>query len=202
MKTAARDAFLASEFSKLIERKARPSEEPVPAVEAALDSRDSSESLIDEETESLESAIYEAIDSKQSELTEKREAAMQAAASVAAMQLGRFDAAQQKSIADALSDLTPPNYDTVDPDVNGPEPEISKRLSNSAKQLREKSEVLSAVFVELDQMVRDLDRQQELLEKIQVDRDSLSASEFELVNKKLKRRFNRISKKISVDSSS
>lgn len=203
MKIAARDAFLASEFSKLIERKARSVEKPLPQpAEMMLDAIDSSESLIDEESESLESAMNEAIDTKQSELTDKREAAMKAAASVAAMQLGRFDAAQQKSIADALSDLTPPNYDTVDPDTNGPDPEISKRLSSSAEQLREKSEVLSAVFVELDQMVRDLDRQQELLEKIQVDRDSLSASEFELVNKKLKRRFNRISKKISVDSSS
>lgn len=204
MKIAAREALQAAEFSRLLHRKERPGENTVlaGANSTSLNPSESNDLLLHEESASLESVINEAIDSEVSELTAKREAAMKLAASAAAMQLGRFDSAQRKSIAETLSDLTPPDYDTIDPDTNNPDPEITKRFNSSAKQLREKSEVLSAVFVELDQMVRDLDRQQELLEKIQVDRDSISASEFELVNKKLKRRFNRISKKISVNAGS
>ncbi len=204
MKIAAREALQAAEFSRFLQRKEMRVEntDATGANSTSFVPSEPEDLLLNDESAPLESVINEAIDSEVTELTAKREATMKLAASAAAMQLGRFDSAQRKSIADTLSDLTPPDCDTVDPDGNNPDPEITKRFDSSAKQLREKSEVLSAVFVELDQMVRDLDRQQELLEKIQVDRDSNSASEFELVNKKLKRRFNRISKKISVNAGS
>ena len=204
MKIAAREALQAAEFSRFLQRKEMRVEntDATGANSTSFVPSEPEDLLLNDESAPLESVINEAIDSEVTELTAKREATMKLAASAAAMQLGRFDSAQRKSIADTLSDLTPPDCDTVDPDGNNPDPEITKRFDSSAKQLREKSEVLSAVFVELDQMVRDLDRQQELLEKIQVDRDSNSANEFELVNKKLKRRFNRISKKISVNAGS
>ena len=186
MKIAAREALQAAEFSRFLQRKEMRVEntDATGANSTSFVPSEPEDLLLNDESAPLESVINEAIDSEVTELTAKREATMKLAASAAAMQLGRFDSAQRKSIADTLSDLTPPDCDTVDPDGNNPDPEITKRFDSSAKQLREKSEVLSAVFVELDQMVRDLDRQQELLEKIQVDRDSNSASEFELVNKK------------------
>lgn len=204
MKIAAREALQATELSRLLQRKEMRVGNTVAtgANSTSFVPSEPKDLLLNDESAPLESVINEAIDSELTELTAKREATMKLSASAAAKQLGRFNSAQQKSIADTLSDLTPPDCDTVDPDINNPDPEITKRFNSSAKQLREKSEVLSAVFVELDEMVRDLDRQQELLEKIQVDRDSNSANEFELVNKKLKRRFNRISKKISVNAGS
>ncbi|MEE2639963.1 MAG: hypothetical protein VX768_05000 [Planctomycetota bacterium] len=72
------------------------------------------------------------------------------------------------------------------------------RLQQSVHQLREKSEVISTVFVELDLMVRDIHRQQELLESMQISRNHHSTQEFQLVSEKVKRRFQKISRQIQL----
>ena len=75
------------------------------------------------------------------------------------------------------------------------------RLQQSAEDLRAKSEVISAVFVELDQMVRELGRQQELLAKLPLSKNSdHSTQELQRVSDKLKRRFHRLSKQINYQS--
>lgn len=71
------------------------------------------------------------------------------------------------------------------------------RLQKSAADLREKSEVISAVFVELDQMVRDLGRQQELLDQIQVNQNPRSIEEFKKISEKLRKRFRRLTHRVS-----
>lgn len=93
---------------------------------------------------------------------------------------------------------TEPSLNSLPEDqtANSDEQQASFRLKNSAKLLREKSEFLSAVFVELDQMVRDLDRQQKLLEQIRVGNSSQSTTEFQEVSDKVKKRFHRISRQI------
>lgn len=80
------------------------------------------------------------------------------------------------------------------------EREVS-RLQQSAEDLRAKSEVISAVFVELDQMVRELGRQQELLAKLPLSKNSdHSTQELQRVSDKLKRRFHRLSRQINFKS--
>ena len=82
--------------------------------------------------------------------------------------------------------------------VRTPQDQEISRFQKSAQMLREKSEIISAVFVELDQMVRDLNRQQELMEDVQVNQNSQSADELNRVTHKLKKRFRRLSKQINL----
>lgn len=82
--------------------------------------------------------------------------------------------------------------------VESEDPAEIERIQKSAETLKAKSEVISAVFVELDHMVRDLNRQQELLKELKVNQPSVSATELDQVNDKLRRRFRRLSKQIKV----
>lgn len=79
-----------------------------------------------------------------------------------------------------------------------PSDEELARFRNSVRDLKEKSEVISAVFVELDQMVRDLNRQQELLDEMNLSPNSNSSRELSTVNHQLKRRFRRLSRQIKI----
>jgi hypothetical protein len=72
------------------------------------------------------------------------------------------------------------------------------RLHQSAVGLREKSEFIAAVFDELNLVVRDLNRQQELLEQSQINQTSQPEDEFQMINDAVKRRFGRISEKIGL----
>lgn len=71
------------------------------------------------------------------------------------------------------------------------------RLQLSAKKLKVKSEVLSAVFIELDQVVRELTRQQVLIDKLSLERDSSAVNEFQTVSHNLQRRFKRLSRQVA-----
>lgn len=137
---------------------------------------------------------------------------LQKSQETAAVRLERLVNVDRKRNTDDALDTDSPNHEQVsatrvDSEVldshsaevedSASEHEIS-RFQKSAQMLREKSEIISAVFVELDQMVRDLNRQQELMEDLRVDQSSNSADELNRVTHKLKKRFRRLSRQINL----
>ena len=72
------------------------------------------------------------------------------------------------------------------------------RIQETVDKIRDRSEVISVVFRELDQIVHDLSRQQKLLSQVNGGKNPQITSEFQSVNSQINRRFFRITQKIKL----